>query len=250
MRARGAISRCLPALLMALGTGLALAGLIYLAREVHDVHILGRAAKEFGPAEDGGGADLAALEEWNPAVVAWLTVPGAGISLPVVQATSDNPEYWLSHALTGEDSLAGTPFIDARTSAGARHVLVFGHHLTGVGGVFSGLYDLWHQDAFDERLAAGATWQTRAGGTSHFAALCALRVPSSWAPIQTFSWEGGQDAPAGFREWLSALVDASSAHSDEASALIPHATRCLTLVTCSSRTSGQPWRTLVVFVDG
>ena len=49
------------------------------------------------------------LQKLNPDVVAWVCIPGTGISQPVVQAHSDTAEFCLSHNLKGEYSVYGCP---------------------------------------------------------------------------------------------------------------------------------------------
>lgn len=74
-------------------------------------------------------------ETWssvNPDVVGWVTVPGTGISQPVVQAPADNPRFYLDHDVTRAWNPYGCPYLDAGCSLlgfGSPIALVFGHHM-------------------------------------------------------------------------------------------------------------------------
>lgn len=70
--------------------------------------------------------DLLAL---NPDTVGYLSV-GESISLPVVQRRNDN-EYYLNHSFEGEESLAGTLFLDGANLLVPEDdcLIVYGHNM-------------------------------------------------------------------------------------------------------------------------
>jgi len=185
-----------------------------------------------------------ALLAANPRVVAWIEVPGAGISLPVVQAREEDGNAWLDLDLWGNPSEAGTPFVDHRCGATSAHVLVYGHHLVLTGGMFSELAPCFDQEAFDERLACGLTWSTPDGATAHCDALCAASIDEGDALTQTFSFEG----EGALRGWLETLVTRSGAVSAHPTDLIASTRWVVTLVTCNAQAAGQSTRTAVTFV--
>lgn len=193
---------------------------------------------------DDGSVDLAVVADEHPEAKSWLTVLGAGIDLPVAQATDDTPEWFLRHSLDGTWSIAGTPFIDHRTFGDATHVIVYGHHLSLTGGSFSEIFDTWRQDRFDAVLSEGAVWQTSSGGSTQLQALCALEVDADYTPIQVFAWTSIDD----YRSWLHDLAASASARAAGWEELAGTATRDVTLVTCSSTYSGQRGRCLVILV--
>lgn len=174
---------------------------------------------------------------------AWIEIPDAGISLPVMQATADAPDYWLRHNQNGKWTWSGTLFIDSRTSADADNALVYGHHLTSIGGMFSNIFDTYQQDKFDAKLADGATWTT-ATGSHEMRTLCALRVHETNQLVQRFDF----DDTTALHEWLRQLVADAGAVSSDADALIMSSTHVVETVCCSSLRSGQPWRCVTVFV--
>lgn len=184
------------------------------------------------------------LKAANPDVVAWLRIEGAEISLPVCQAGDKNPDYYLTHDLWGNESVAGCVYADCRCNADSPHVLAYGHHLTGTGGMLSALYDCHEQDAFDAKLSGGLVWLTPDGGHERMDAFCSLAVDESFADIQRFDFGSEEE----LRAWLGDLCSQASARSGDAQELVAMATRVVTLVTCSSLAAGQIGRTVVVFV--
>ncbi len=233
------------ALLFVLGAcGIAL-GCRMLLGELDSVRDLDRVADAVrGP---DGETNPQAMADRLPSGTAWLQVPGADIDLPLVQADPAQPDFYLRHTLDGSYSPAGTPYIDARTSMGSQHILAYGHHLTGIGGMFSNLQKCYRQDEFKRRCSQGLFLTTPTPETTrrHMEALCAMTVDKSYSPIQRFAWRDDED----FRSWLTTLANESTARSPDWEDLINGATHATTLVTCSSDIGGQRARTLVVFVS-
>lgn len=185
-----------------------------------------------------------ALTSTSPHVVAWCKVEGTSIDLPVCQATEDDPGFWLTHDLWGEESPAGTPYIDHRATAHSTHIMCYGHHLTGTGGMFSEIYRCYGQGEFDRWLTGDLVWTTLESQTDRLRPLCASSVDMDYADIQHFDFESASE----LRAWLHILIAQSSAKADNAAQLADNATRAITLVTCSSNLSSQRTRTIVTFV--
>lgn len=196
-------------------------------------------------ARKGHYIDWDALRDINEQVVAWVDIEDADISLPVCQAEADAPDYYLTHDLWGNESVAGCLYVDCRADAHARHALVYGHHLTGTGGMLSALYACADQDVFDELLSGDVLWLTPEGGKRRLHPLCALAVDQSCDDVQCFDFED----EASFRTWLHALCGKASARAPDAELHASRATCAVSLVTCSSLLSGQRGRTVVVLVD-
>lgn len=199
-----------------------------------------------------GERDWGALHEVNQNVVAWVSVQGTDINLPIVATHSEDDQDWyLTHDLWGRTSCSGTPFLDRRCEgANARHVCAYAHHMTSTSGMFSQLQEAYLQERFD-RLGS-LRWETPEG-LVRAEPLCALRVDASWQEIQRFDWGsavrdgGGQDDVAGFRTWLEGIAAQADALSPQASQILANAARCITLVTCSSDFAMQRWRTLALW---
>lgn len=71
-------------------------------------------------------------QEVNPDVVGWITIPGTGISQPVVQAPADDPDFYLSHDVHRNWNPWGAIYIDADCAGGlfgSPNAVVYGHHM-------------------------------------------------------------------------------------------------------------------------
>ena len=68
----------------------------------------------------------------NPDVIGWVTVPGAGIDLPICQARDEDPTFYLAHDAYGSWNIYGCPYLDAECAEkgfGSPLAMVFGHHM-------------------------------------------------------------------------------------------------------------------------
>lgn len=174
---------------------------------------------------------------------AWIEIPGADISLPVMQASKDDPDHWLRHDLNGNWTLAGTVFIDSRNTADSPSAIIYGHHMQGIGGMFSNIHDVYKQDQFDAKIAPGAVWTT-ASGRHEMKALCSMRVYYTNQLVQEMDF----DSTEALQAWARKLVAASSAHVDDTDEVIAGATHVVEAVCCSEMRAHQPWRCVTVFV--
>lgn len=231
-------------LLLSAGVTLATLSLPTILEQGRAVAAYEELSDERAPTTESGGVDWDGLLATNPSLAAWCRVEGTSIDLPVCQATDDAPTHWLTHDFWGENSPAGTPYVDHRASPTSQHILCYGHHLTGVGGMFSDVYRCHEQDEFDRWLAGSLVWSTPDGTATHLRPLCASSQDMDHADIQRFEFDG----TAGFRSWLHTILAQASATAPDADSLAGAASRAITLVTCSSDLSGQRERTLVTFV--
>ncbi|MBO4888211.1 MAG: class B sortase [Firmicutes bacterium] len=61
--------------------------------------------------------------------VGWLRIDGTAINYPVMQS-KDDPEFYLHHAISGEYSYPGVPFLDARCDIGvSNQLIIYGHNM-------------------------------------------------------------------------------------------------------------------------
>ena len=61
--------------------------------------------------------------------VGWLRIDGTAINYPVMQS-KDEPEFYLHHAISGEYSYPGVPFLDARCEIGvSNQLIIYGHNM-------------------------------------------------------------------------------------------------------------------------
>lgn len=178
----------------------------------------------------------------NDEVVGWLSVENTPISYPVVQPSEAKRHDWyLDHDVDGHWSPLGCPYLDVRSFAEGDHLMVFGHHVHGTDAMFSTIADAYEQPRFDE--IGNARWTTVSTHGEAFRPLFALKVDASFQEIQQFGFSDDDE----FEGWLADLAEKAEARNPTWRRAIRSATQALTLVTCSSPTSGQPWRTLVIF---
>lgn len=186
------------------------------------------------------GRESSPHRELPSAALAWVEVKNTGISLPVAGGARGD-SWYLTHDLWDNESALGCPFLDSRcASPQGPHVMVYGHHLAFTSYMFSPLHLCFRQDRFSD--LGPCVWTTRQG-ESELVPLCALSVDASWPDICRFSFSGQED----FHAWLASIVQVSSAHAPNALWIAGRAHRVVTLITCTSNRSGQPWRTLVLF---
>ena len=71
------------------------------------------------------------LRKINSQVAAWITIPGADISYPVVQGTDD--EYYLNHNFRKAEDLFGCIFLEHNNKKDLTdsHSIIYGHNMEG-----------------------------------------------------------------------------------------------------------------------
>lgn len=81
---------------------------------------------------------FAALINYNSDIRGWITVPATNIDYPVVFATEDKTDYYLTHNVDGEEDKNGALFIDYRTelTEDSKVVVINGHNMKSTGLMF------------------------------------------------------------------------------------------------------------------
>lgn len=189
--------------------------------------------------------DWATLMDINPDIKYWLHVDNKPIDYPLVQHPSSQ-EYYLKHGFDGEPTKLGTLFIDVRESPGARHLLTYGHHITGSDKMYSTVNKSWDQGAFSEIGNLTLEMPIEGGGTAYetFYPAFSFQVDQSYQTIQTFDFVNDDE----FHRWLWEMANEATAKSPDVFYLCVNAHRALTFVTCASDTPNQRGRTLVIFI--
>lgn len=108
--------------------------------------------------------------------------------------------------------------------------------------MFTYLRNAWRQEKFD--TLGDMYWSTPDGGTVRLHPAFSLSVDKSFAGIQRFDLTDAAET----RAWLADLSAQASARADGCDDLCAHATRAVTLVTCTGNFAGGRARTLTVFV--
>lgn len=87
--------------------------------------------------------DWKAWQKINPDLIGWLTIPSLELSLPLVQAHQNDPDYYLDHDVHGNENIYGCPYLDAdciQDGLDSRNAIILGHSLTD-GSMFTPLLD-------------------------------------------------------------------------------------------------------------
>lgn len=91
--------------------------------------------------------DIVALQENNPDIYAWITVPGTEIDYPVLQSVTNN--YYLTHTVEGAEELPGAIYTNQcnKKNFGDALTVVYGHNMKN-GSYFAGLHNFEDAEFF------------------------------------------------------------------------------------------------------
>lgn len=94
--------------------------------------------------------DFEALQERNPDIYAWITVPGTQIDYPILQRENDNT-YYLTHTIDHEEKTEGAIFTENYNSTGFGdpNTVIYGHDMKN-GTMFRSLLDYQDREFFEE----------------------------------------------------------------------------------------------------
>lgn len=95
--------------------------------------------------------DIAALQEENPDIFAWLCIPGTDIDCPVLQSTQGD-DFYESHNAYGQEDDSGAVYIELANLTSMCDFNTVMHGRTGEGdnGPFAELYRFADPDFFEE----------------------------------------------------------------------------------------------------
>ena len=94
--------------------------------------------------------DFTALQEENPDIYAWITIPGTNVDYPILQREGDNA-YYLNHNVDGEEAVAGAIFTEDYNSKDFQdpNTIIYGHNMKN-GSMFRTLHNYSDRSFFDE----------------------------------------------------------------------------------------------------
>lgn len=94
--------------------------------------------------------DFSALQEINPDVYAWITIPGTAIDYPLLQRAGDN-SYYLNHTIDGKESPEGAIYTEEYNSKDFEdaNTVIYGHDMRD-GSMFQNLLAYRDRSFFDE----------------------------------------------------------------------------------------------------
>ncbi len=113
-----------------------------------------------GMPEEGSGAseggsveipiDFSVLQERNPEVYAWITIPGTEVDYPILQSETDN-SYYLSHTIDRQESAEGAIYTENYNSRDFEdpNTLIYGHDMQNRT-MFGSLLDYQDRSFFEE----------------------------------------------------------------------------------------------------
>lgn len=173
----------------------------------------------------------------------WLEVSGTTVSVPVVQAAEDAPDFYLSHDQNGNKSPLGCAFIDARVERGSLLTVIYGHNQIGGSGMFSPLRRMPEQALFD--TLKNATLWDGTGKKRTYYPVCALKIDAGNTDIQRFDIADVDE----LKPWLHSFITQATAKRADTVSQSSSVKRVLALITCSSARPHQRERTLVLFAQ-
>lgn len=182
--------------------------------------------------------DFGALMAQNPEIVGWIQIPGTQVNYPVAQH-GDN-DYYLDHTFLGQYNLAGSVFMDCRSSSGLqdRVTVLYGHHLKN-GAMFARVADYSDQAEFN---TLGEVYYVSGDGVLHtLEPLCSIVVSGYDVDVLVFDFADEND----FSSYVYSLIQRSSASAPNASP--EGAQHIFILSTCSYGSENE--RTMLVCVE-
>lgn len=172
----------------------------------------------------------------NPDVIGWVTVPGTVIDYPIVQAPSDDPDYYLHHDVYRDYNVYGVPYLDVDCADtglfDSRNAVVFGHHMND-GSMFAAFADYSNLDFANEH--ARILVQTPEAKKVYLARCVDIVNGTELAKRTDFNDE------TDYREWYDSQLSGADVVIDA----ITQPQTAITFCTCSYNYSSNE-RTLVV----
>ena len=155
--------------------------------------------------------------------VGWLRIEGTAINYPVMQS-KDDPEFYLHHAVSGEYSYPGVPFLDARCETGvSNNLIIYGHNMKN-GTMFHDLRyyaskDFWHS----HRRISLAT----VSGAAEYEVMAVIQYNTNRDPFRIYAYTAMDEATFG---WFLAQVHSRQIYETGIQAVFGD--ELLTLSTC------------------
>lgn len=95
--------------------------------------------KQAGREPEVSAVDLRSIQSQYPDVRGWLTIPETGIDYPVLQSSSEDPEYYLRRDYRGSYDINGSLFLQADCTFGeSKNLTIYGHNMNS-GAMFGNL---------------------------------------------------------------------------------------------------------------
>ena len=166
------------------------------------------------------------LQEENPDIVAWITVPGTKIDYPILQCSTWN-EY-LHKDYEGNYSYPGSIFIQPGASFSDQHIVVYGHNMASRS-MFGSLHDYEDEDFGREHPDV---YIYEPGRTIH------AKIYSTYdCEDASETYLTDFETPENWQAWLNMTIEEN--YYDVGTALPSAEDRVITLSTCSTGRSAD-----------
>ncbi len=155
--------------------------------------------------------------------VGWLRIDGTVINYPVMQS-KDDPEFYLHHAVSGEYSYPGVPFLDARCELGvSNQLIIYGHNMKN-GTMFHNLrnyssYSWWQNHQFIDLDTVN--------GSARYEVMAVIQYDSDHDP---FRFNAYTDMDADTFDWFVRQIRSRQIYETDVTASFGN--ELLTLSTC------------------
>jgi sortase B len=175
------------------------------------------------PANGTVPIDWAHWHRINPAIIAWITIPGTPVNYPVVDAPADDSSFYLTHDVQGRLNCFGCIYRDPDcTSDDTRNTVLYGHNMGWSNAMFGSLAS--YTDPVFAREHRRVIIRTPTETRTYRA--CAATVVNGLDAHKHVSFTDRTDFE---RWWKRTYQDADIKLSDNP----PPTNRLLTLCTCS-----------------
>ena len=155
--------------------------------------------------------------------VGWLRIEGTAINYPVMQS-KDDPEFYLHHAVSGEYSYPGVPFLDARCEPGvSNNLIIYGHNMKN-GTMF---HDLRYYASKDYWQSHRRISLATVSGAVEYEVMAVIRYNTNRDPFRIYAYTAMDEATIG---WFLTQVHSRQIYETGVQAVFGD--ELLTLSTC------------------
>lgn len=186
-------------------------------------------------------ARYAKLWKKNHDIIGWVKIKGTSIDYPVMQ-TQDDPEFYLRRDFKKEYSIAGTPFMDAKSDIfiPTSNWLLYGHNMNN-GTMFHDLLDYADKEFYESHKTIKFDTIYR-GGQAQYEVIAAFYTEVDTEGFRYYNY-AGMTTPEQFKEYLEGIKKLSR-YDTGVDAV--YGDQLITLSTCSYHVEDKKGRFVVV----
>lgn len=185
--------------------------------------------------------DFKALQEINPDVYAWISIPGTNIDYPVLQSTTEADDYYLNTTIDGKHGYPGSIYTEKYNSTTFADpvTVMYGHELKN-GTMFSELHNYTDKDFFDNNPYIYIYCPNY---TLKYQIFSAVAFDDRYI-LGSYNFQDADD----FQKYVDELLSAIDGNVDN-DVQVSQDTTVLTLSTCISAYPDQRWLVSGTIVD-